>query len=594
MSKKIRESDFTRVLSLLGSRKWAYALWMFLASATISICFNIVLAFVMKDVLDSAVRGESLLLRRALFIAGGTFLGGTPLFLFSWYMTNRCVLKTMTEVRVRVFSRIVDLPMSRFERGHSGDLVSRCTNDLSALEGMYTSQIYGLVLGTFLGLVAMVSIFVMDWRLGLAALFVGLLTTLSRMVFVGPLRQASDAIQAHIGKLTERLTDLLQGLPVTKMFHLEPRIHRLYTAENDAIVDATLQHARTNVMSEVTGSMVGELSRFGLTALGIYLLMKDTVSIGTVWAIIHLFGNASFLFGNVGNFLTQIQRALSGASRVFELLDWPVEQAGAIQSDETAIPCPSMVTIRDLAFSYVDEDDSSNDVAVLREISMSAERGQMVALVGPSGGGKSTIIKLLLGFYPLRDGQIMIDGKVIAAYPLPHLRRLMAYVPQDAYLFDGTIEENIRYGKPDTPRDEIVAAAQAANAHDFIMAQTNGYDTPVGERGAKLSGGQRQRMAIARALIKDAPLLLLDEATSALDSESEQQVQDALGVLMKGRTTVAIAHRLSTVENADTIYVIDDGRVVQEGRHEDLVGRGGLYTQLYELQFGREAAEAAV
>jgi ATP-binding cassette subfamily B protein len=321
--------------------------------------------------------------------------------------------------------------------------------------------------------------------------------------------------------------------------------------------------------------------------------MGGTVEVGTVWAITHLFGNASFMFGSVGDFVTQVQRALAGASRVFELLDWPVEQEKVAQPQKS-VPWSeqkeSMITIRDLAFGYEGDDagDSGDDVEVLRGISMSAGQGQVVALVGPSGGGKSTIVKLLLGFYPVRDGQIAIDGKLIEAYPLPQLRSMMAYVPQDAYLFDGTIEENIRYGKPDASREQIVAAAQAANAHDFVMEQPDGYDTPVGERGAKLSGGQRQRIAIARALIKDAPVLLLDEATSALDSESEQQVQDALGVLMEGRTTVAIAHRLSTVENADTIVVIDDGRVVEEGRHEELVGQGGLYTRLYELQFGRE------
>jgi ATP-binding cassette subfamily B protein len=424
-------------------------------------------------------------------------------------------------------------------------------------------------------------------------LSVGLLTTLSRTLFFKPLRRASDAIQEHLGKLTERLTDLLQSLPVSKMFHLEPTIHRLYTAENDEMVEATIQHTRTSVMSDVTGDLVENLARFGLASLGLYFLMGGTVEVGTVWAITHLFGNASFMFGSVGDFVTQVQRALAGASRVFELLDWPVEQEKVAQPQKS-VPWSeqkeSMITIRDLAFGYEGDDagDSGDDIEVLRGISMSAGQGQVVALVGPSGGGKSTIVKLLLGFYPVRDGQIAIDGKLIEAYPLPQLRSMMAYVPQDAYLFDGTIEENIRYGKPDASREQIVAAAQAANAHDFVMEQPDGYDTPVGERGAKLSGGQRQRIAIARALIKDAPVLLLDEATSALDSESEQQVQDALGVLMEGRTTVAIAHRLSTVENADTIVVIDDGRVVEEGRHEELVGQGGLYTRLYELQFGRE------
>jgi ABC-type multidrug transport system fused ATPase/permease subunit len=246
------------------------------------------------------------------------------------------------------------------------------------------------------------------------------------------------------------------------------------------------------------------------------------------------------------------------------------------------------VAIRDLAFRYEGEDEQADgdDVEVLRGISLSAERGQMVALVGPSGGGKSTIVKLLLGLYPVREGTVEVEGRPVGAYALTQLRSMMAYVPQDAYLFDGTIEENIRYGRPDATHEQVVDAARAANAHDFIAAQPDGYDTRVGERGARLSGGQRQRIAIARALIKDAPILLLDEATSALDSESEELVQGALEVLMRGRTTVAIAHRLSTVENADTIYVIDGGRVVDEGRHEALVGRDNLYTKLYALQFG--------
>jgi ABC-type multidrug transport system fused ATPase/permease subunit len=262
-----------------------------------------------------------------------------------------------------------------------------------------------------------------------------------------------------------------------------------------------------------------------------------------------------------------------------------------------------MVSIRELSFAYEGsfasegsfakgggEEDRGDDVEVLRKVSLSAGRGQVAALVGPSGGGKSTIVKLLLGFYPVREGEIAVEGQRIEAYSLSQLRSKIAYVSQDAYLFDGTIAENIRYGKPDASRQEVVAAAQAAHAHDFILEQPAGYETPVGERGTKLSGGQRQRIAIARALIKDAPVLILDEATSALDSESEQEVQDALGVLMEGRTTVAIAHRLSTVESADRIYVIDEGRVVEEGGHEELVVRGGLYSRLYELQFGREGA----
>jgi ABC-type multidrug transport system fused ATPase/permease subunit len=221
---------------------------------------------------------------------------------------------------------------------------------------------------------------------------------------------------------------------------------------------------------------------------------------------------------------------------------------------------------------------------VLQDINVAVDRGAVAALVGPSGGGKSTIIKVLLGFYPIECGNISINGTSLEQYSLTQSRDMMAYVPQDAYLFDATIEENIRYGRPNATKDEVIAAAKAAHAHDFIMQQPDTYNAVVGEQGTRLSGGQRQRIAIARALLKHAPILLLDEATSALDSESEQIVQEALAVLMKGRTTIAIAHRLSTIENADVIYVIDGGRVVEQGTHRELMTIGGLYSDLYKRQ----------
>jgi ABC-type multidrug transport system fused ATPase/permease subunit len=580
-----------RLLSLLGQRRWAYALWLLLAAGTLTTCFNIVLAWVMKDVLDAAVRRESALLARALLVAGGTFLVGLPAFLVSLYMMNRCVLEMMTDLRMRVFGRIVDLPMDRFERGHSGDLVSRCTNDLNGIQEAFSSHIYALAFGVMIGVGAMVSMFILDWRIGLLALLVGLLTTAAKAAFAGPLREASDAIQRHLAKLTDRLTDLLQSFVVAKMFRLEPVIHRRYAVENGSMVDATLRHARINALANVASDLVGNLARFGLPVVGLYLLMDGIVQVGTVWAVTHLLGNAGVLFESAGDFVARIQRALAGASRVFELLDWPAEQqfkdvpSGAAEMTVLTLP-GEMVQISDLRFRYDTGDNGGNGAAgeVLRGITVAAQRGQVVALVGPSGGGKSTLVKLLMGLYPLQDGQVVIDGLPAWVYPLVDLRSKMAYVPQDAYLFDGTIAENIRYGKPEATRDEVIAVAEAANAHGFICEQPDGYDTLVGERGARLSGGQRQRIAIARALLKDAPILILDEATSALDSESERQVQAALDVLMAGRTTIAIAHRLSTVENADVIYVIDDGAVVEQGTHDELLDQGGLYTRLYDLR----------
>ena len=247
-----------------------------------------------------------------------------------------------------------------------------------------------------------------------------------------------------------------------------------------------------------------------------------------------------------------------------------------------------MVAIRELRFTYGEADGTN--IEVLRDVEISVQSGQVAALVGPSGGGKSTLIKLVLGLYPMTDGTILIDGRSMCEYDLAELRGLMAYVPQDAYIFDGTIEENICCGKPEAHRQEIAVAAVAAQAHEFIMAQPEAYATRVGERGARLSGGQRQRIAIARALLKDAPILLLDEATSSLDSESEQLVQNALEVLMRGRTTIAIAHRISTIEHADIIYVLDQGRVVERGTHGDLLAIKGTYYRLHRLQFNPERA----
>jgi ATP-binding cassette subfamily B protein len=244
--------------------------------------------------------------------------------------------------------------------------------------------------------------------------------------------------------------------------------------------------------------------------------------------------------------------------------------------------------LRNVTFGY------EPNLDIIKALTFVVQKGHVAAFAGPSGGGKSTIFKLLLGCYSVHQGTILTDGKPVNQTKLYQLRELFAYVPQDAYLFTGSVMQNIGYGKPDSSIEEVIAAAKAAFAHDFIMEFPDGYQTLVGERGAHLSGGQRQRIAIARALLKDAPILLLDEATSALDSESEQLVQEALKALMKGRTTLVIAHRLSTIVNADIIYVIDEGHVVEQGRHADLLAKGGVYANLYELQYKQEVQEAPV
>ncbi|MBD5444632.1 MAG: ATP-binding cassette domain-containing protein [Lachnospiraceae bacterium] len=313
---------------------------------------------------------------------------------------------------------------------------------------------------------------------------------------------------------------------------------------------------------------------------------KGMVDFGTVVAILSLQGTVSMFLSSIGSAWGSLIDAFVLADRVFEVLDEPVRDTSVlmqcytddclgVESDFAVPDCG--IKISDAEFSY------ENSEKVLSGVDITVERGKTAALVGESGGGKSTIVKLLLGFYQLNSGGIEVLGKPLSGYTLDELRGNIAYVPQDAYLFTTSIKENIRYGSLEASDEEIVEAAKRAYAHEFIMEFPNGYDTIVGERGETLSGGQRQRIAIARAFIKNAPILLLDEATSALDAESERLVQKGISALMGGRTTLVVAHRLSTIENADIIYVIESGKVCEKGGHTELMEQGGVYSRLVEL-----------
>ncbi len=290
-----------------------------------------------------------------------------------------------------------------------------------------------------------------------------------------------------------------------------------------------------------------------------------------------------FVAGSVGSFVglySQFQEALGASKRIFDLLDEHSDLPMAEQPT-TLATIRGQVRFERMSFNYGDR----GDTPVLHNINLDAQPGEVTALVGPSGAGKTTLVTLLPRFYDPTEGRILLDGQDLRELDLNNLRQAIGIVPQETQLFSGSIAENILYGRPDASDEDVIAAARAANAHDFISSFPDGYDTLVGERGVKLSGGQRQRVAIARAILKDPRILILDEATSALDNESEALVQDALEHLMQGRTTFVIAHRLSTIQNADRIVVLDDGEIVQVGTHDSLLAKGGLYRELYDKQF---------
>jgi ABC-type multidrug transport system fused ATPase/permease subunit len=432
----------------------------------------------------------------------------------------------------------------------------------------------------------------LKWDLALLIILSGLFPLVINAVSARPLRRVGDETQRKLAGLSERLADLLAGFQIVRTFNLGDWILERFYRSNEDVLNANLRRVRIE-SALAAGNDFGFVVIIVAYIAGAYMVLRGQTTLGVLMALVQLNNPVQFFVYSLGGTISRLQGALAAGDRILAVLDAepePQRYATAValpasaDAPVTATTPGRVVMFSEVTFSYGDERP------ILQNLSFDIQEGQVAAFVGPSGSGKSTIFRLLMGHYPVAAGSISVFGKPIHAYTLSELRDLSAFVPQDAYLYSGSVLENIRYGKPDATREEIVAAAQASYAHDFILDLPAGYDTLVGERGARLSGGQRQRIAIARALLKNAPILLLDEATSALDSESEEMVQQALNVLMRGRTTIAIAHRISTIDNADIIYVVDGGRVVDRGRHHELLKKDGLYRHLYELQF-REAGQ---
>jgi ABC-type multidrug transport system fused ATPase/permease subunit len=427
----------------------------------------------------------------------------------------------------------------------------------------------------------------LNWQLALVVVASGMVPLVVNILFAGPLRRVAERVQGQLGALSERLADLLAGYQVVRTFGLGEWILARFGTANRALLSSGMERVRLNAWLEAANAFGGGMILLPF-AVGAYMVLNGQATFGTLMALIQLNNPVQFLMFSLGGTITRVQASLAAAGRILQVLETPAEPERYGQAVTIPVGLPdggALLEFKDVHFSY----DGGKEV--LRGMSFKVQAGQSAAFVGPSGGGKSTLFKLLLGCYPVRQGAIFVQGRSINTCALSELRERFAYIPQDAFLYAGTIYENICYGKPGASQDEVIAAAQAAYAHDFIHELPEGYDTLVGERGARLSGGQRQRIAIARAVLRDAPVLLLDEATSALDSESEEWVQRALSALMKGRTALIIAHRLSTIESANVIFAIEGGRMAEWGSHDELLAARGLFYRLHELQFRDEEEE---
>ena len=457
--------------------------------------------------------------------------------------------------------------------------MSRLSSDTTLVQTIITDNLLTLVSQSVTLVAVVVIVLATDWRLALVALAAAPLLALTGLLVGRRTRKLSERAQEQLGEAGAVLQETLSAVRVVKAFGREEYETQRYASAIGHAFGALVAAARLRSFFEAAMTTVG----FGAVAVVLWAGGREVLAgrltpgglISFLFYLVMLVGPLQTL----GSLYGQFQQALGGATRIFALLD--IVPAIVDAPDAYALPpVRGRVEVQDLSFAY-----GEDRPLVLRDVDLVAEPGQTVALVGPSGAGKTTLVSLLPRFYVPTAGRILVDGHDIAGVTAHSLRAAMAIVPQETTLFGGTVRENIAYGRIGASPQEIEAAARAANAHDFIMALPDGYDSVIGERGVKLSGGQRQRVAIARAILKDPRVLILDEATSALDNESEGLVQEALERLMVGRTTLVIAHRLTTVENADKIVVLDQGRVVEEGTHADLLARGGLYHRLYTRDF---------
>jgi len=568
------------MLGYLAPYRWRLALA--LVALTLAAALSLVFPAVIQRVVDSVlVQGDEKLLNQITLALLAVFLVRALTSLVEAYNLNYVGERIVMDLRQELYAHIQSLSLSFFTERRVGELVSRMSSDVTVMRAALTSNLNTLLHQSFTLIGAVVIMVVLNWRLTTFILLMIPVVVGLGFAFGRILRRISTVVQDELAASTVVAEEAFQNIREVKSFVREEYEVRRYDGAIGRAFQAALRLLRVRVLFTPLVAFMG----FGSLALILWYggreVLAGRLTGGALIAFLIYGLTVANSFASLVSLYTSFQEAMGSTKRVFELLDTPP----AIQDAPDAVTlarAEGRITLDDVSFTYGDGLD------VLQHVSLDIAPGEILALVGPSGAGKSTIFNLIPRFYDVTGGRLCVDGIDVRMLTQASLRAQIGIVPQETLLFGGSIRDNILYGRLDATEEDLVAAARAANAHDFILALPGGYDTIVGERGVRLSGGQRQRVAIARAVLKDPRILLLDEATSSLDNESEHLVQEALSRLMQGRTTVIIAHRLSTVRIAHRIAVLDGGQLVEVGTHEALMAAGGLYARLYEMQF-REA-----
>lgn len=547
--------------------------------------FNIFSAappFYAKDIVDSLAYGENPTLDKFFIVGFGIVVIFTFKGLFFYghnYGMGLIIQRLLREFRHKLFDHIQHLPLNFFAKSKTGDLVSRFTNDLQVLQHTMNVAIAGPFRDIPQIFILLGIMIYRSWQLTLVTMVIIPVALFCIQRFGRRNKLAVSQRQESFGDLASILVETITGIRVVKAFGMEKYEVERFDEANQLLYDNNMRTTRITAYSTPIVEVIGATAGATMVAYGGYLIIDQQITAGDFASFFLSFFMLNDPVKKLNGFNLKLQEGLAAVHRVFGIMDAPAE----VYSHPGATPIKSFereIKLDIKRFKYEGAEET-----ILQDLQITVPKGQILAIVGSSGSGKSTLVNLIPRFYDVDEGSIKIDGRNIRDLELNSLRKLMSVVTQETVLFNDTIANNISYGHPECPKSKLDEAARAANAYDFIHSLSQGYNTVIGEKGVRLSGGQRQRLAIARALIKDAPILILDEATSALDNESEIEVQQAIDHLMQNRTSFVIAHRLSTVRNAHRIMVLEGGKIVQLGTHEELVAQNGRYQELYRMQF---------
>lgn len=574
---------YLRILSYI--KPYMHRLLFAMVCTIMAAAGNLYIPWIIKDMIDEVLADKNGTMLNwiaasiiAIFIVRGLFWYGQN------YLMSYVGQSVIIDIRAAVFKKLQRLSVSFYDKNKTGTIMSYVTNDVNALQSAMVENTIEMITEGFILIGSVVAMIYLDWRLTLFTVCTFPVVLWFMEFFGKKIRKTGGRIQECTADITSVLQESVASARVIKSFVREDYEVDRFDVENKANFRANMKNAQ--LMATLT-PVVELVAAIGVTMIIWYggnNVINGTITAGSLVAFLTYAVNISNPIKRLTRVIGNIQKALAAAQRVFMIIDMPEEIAES--RDAKQLPEVSgKVEFQNVSFAYNDKGN------VITDLSFSVKPGEVIAIVGPSGAGKSTIANLLPRFYDVNKGDIKIDGHSVREVTLDSLREQVGIVLQETMLFNGSVYNNILYGRLDATKEEIEAAAKAANAHDFIMQLTDGYETKLGDRGVNLSGGQRQRIAIARAILKNPRILILDEATSALDTESERVVQEALDRLMVGRTSFVIAHRLSTVKNADKILVLEKGNLVESGTHDELLALDGLYAHLYKIQYRNKEAK---